>query len=299
MPAPIFPLLARLMGGVAARGAVARTTVTGAGRAAAASAKRGVQAVKSARARRAAVAQSTGGQAAAAGAKRPAINYSQLLTQGMGKGQTESIQFKQKVNQEQRDYDDHKGVMEDELAAREKVTGSLKNMAKYSVGAITAFGAVYYGMFKLPAALKKWGESLAESKRGLSHFSGTIAASLSKLDVQRIQLGVKTARGTESTAKAQLAAQHRFNQRYSKLEILTTNVGNKIREAIIDGASLVVEHLGLISPKISLIAKLLEWWVGEEQNKPDEDALRAQTWINEIKSGKGVRPGRTPLPPIR
>lgn len=167
------------------------------------------------------------------------------------------------------------------------VSGAMKSFATAGLKA-TAM------IVMLPPAIRRWTESLVESRRQLAYFSGRATAAFAGLDAQRITLGMRTSRDTSTSTVRLVKALQQLNDASQPLQAGTITVINSVATGVAKFTTANLQLLNMIK-EFTLIPYILRQIEGntakeEDQEIPAFDLLRQMQ-----QPGFG---GRPPLPPV-
>lgn len=250
----------------------------------------------------------------------PKINYSSLLKQ-MGnpnaladaRAQAAKQQAEQQAAQpQQRGWDNLGAQMRDSLDSAKEfgkgLVGVLGSVTGFKDG-VDGVKALFAGdlstavkslgkaaikssvsMFTIPFALKKWTESLVDSREHLRYFNARIGAAYSRLDIQKFRLNLRQANATSGTTTVLADQLSQLRENTQSIRELGANVINVFGITAARYANMFLQPL-------NKIAGFLEEKMENIAGVPGPKGIN-QKFIDNLAAGQGLLPkDRLPNPP--
>lgn len=277
-------------------------------------------------------------EAAAAAAKKPEIDYGRLVSMMGQPGAKQELQAEAAERQQQEEIAQQKAKQAaDEAEARSRTLGGrlaqlTDNVIETASGMVRFLGTVtgltdakeaLASLIKmdftnaaksgtralvkmslivvtLPIAIKKWSDSLVESRRELIRYNSRIAAAIARLDYQQFRLNVRGAAATQTSTVRLTEAVAEFREAFQPLSEDMRTVVNTLATGLVRLGTLTLfagNIAAKMSPLLQLVDKLIDKLEKEGLiDKPDEIGLQAV--LDTMKNTRGGQPPPDPLPPL-
>jgi len=166
-----------------------------------------------------------------------------------------------------------------------RLAGSAARAAGVIVTVISALWATY-------KAFVLFGQLTVQSRERLREFNGTISAAFSRLDTQRIQLGIREGKATKNSTADLVDAMRELNEstqgnRQALMTLVNTAAAMALRTAA--AVSKAIETINFLIP----LAKMIE--ENTRKNQKDVDLLSLEV-LKRLASGQQA--GKQPLRPL-
>lgn len=223
------------------------------------------------------------GKAPKSPAGKPDIDFGKLIA-NMGRPQA-----RQEAEQEATEKDLKRRVDEDEMNSRQRLVDGIKGVTKGFVGLFTA-------LFVVPPLVKRWTESLTESRRQLQMYNGRIAASIARLDVQKIRQDIQFAGRTGVSTAGLMDVIGEFNESFQPVREDMRTVMNTAGTVVVKAGALLADAASAVIDFMPGARDALDALEEDRKRKLRDEAVPVHRFLRDLADPKRNLPDQ--LPPL-